>query len=207
MDIEDDTTSHVETLLESARNLIHFMKTKFWDGEERAVVLAFDEAHELAKTFPDEGSHFKAVREALRGVNLTGIFALCLSTTGKIQDFVLPPDEEKSARLYKRILFTLLPFCAQSFDIFVGNRVKEYANSLTFYAKIEMMCMFGRALYVFSLPQLSIFEISSPLRWGSRYLYGTSQDQKDMVEFAASKLLGKGRIPDTLTSSEKFGTT
>ena len=77
------------------------MKTNFWDGEQRAVVLAFDEAHELAKMFPDQGSHFKAAREALRGISFTGIFALCLSTTGKIQDFVLPPDEEKSARLYK----------------------------------------------------------------------------------------------------------
>jgi hypothetical protein len=147
-----------ETLFESARNFINFMKTNFWNGEERAVVLAFDEAHELAKTFPDKGSHFMAVREALRGVSLTGIFALCLSTTGKIQDFVLPPDDEKSARLYKRILFALLPFCAQSFDIFVGNRVKEYANSIAFYATIEMMSMLGRALCVFSPYQLFILK-------------------------------------------------
>jgi hypothetical protein len=133
------------------------MKTNFWDGEQRAVVLAFDEAHELAKTFPDEGSHFKAVREALRSVSLTGIFALCLSTTGNIQDPVMPPDEDKSGRLYKRILFELLPFCAQSFDVFAGNRVKEYGHSLAFYATIEMMCMLGRALYVFSPPILLIF--------------------------------------------------
>jgi hypothetical protein len=206
VDKEDDITPQGETLLESAQNFIDFMKAKFWDGEPCAVVLAFDEAHELAKTFPDKGSHFKAIREALRGVSATGIFALCLSTTGKIQDFVLPPDEEKSARLYRRILFALLPFCAQSFDIFVGNRVKEYANSLAFYATIEMMSMLGRALYVFSHPKLLILK-SPRSRWGSRYLYGTSQDQKNMVEFAASKLLGKGRIPDTLTSSEKFGTT
>ena len=82
------------------------------------IILAFDEAHTLTNR-EETGyitSNFSVLRHVFRALYRFPLFALFLSTTGKISQFT-SPDEDTSKRIMIRDLILIQPFTDLGFDM------------------------------------------------------------------------------------------
>ncbi|KZV65247.1 hypothetical protein PENSPDRAFT_614293 [Peniophora sp. CONT] len=89
--------------------------------EEPFIILAFDEAHTLTQSGSDSdgvtgaSSPFTHLRRALRTVG-SGVFAVFLSTTGKITQFTSPRELDPSNRVSSGAYNLVPPFTALGWD-------------------------------------------------------------------------------------------
>ena len=84
------------------------------------IILAFDEAHTLTnreETGYATWSNFSVLSHVLRALYRFPFFALFLSTTGKISQFI-SPDEDTSKRIIIGDLILIQPFTDLGFDTF-----------------------------------------------------------------------------------------
>ena len=82
------------------------------------IILAFDEAHTLTnreETGYATWSNFSVLRHVLRALYRFPLFALFLSTTGKISQFT-SSDEDTSKRIIVDDLILIQPFTDLGFD-------------------------------------------------------------------------------------------
>lgn len=110
------------------------------------VYLAFDEAHSLSRpdaqpTAPTILSPFSHLRKILRSCRDLPLFAIFLSTTGKITQFVLPKEDDDSDRLQSGELVLIPPFCALGWDQcaapFPTDQMDlSYVSSLAYKARL-----------------------------------------------------------------------
>jgi hypothetical protein len=92
---------------------------------------------------------FSQHRRVLQGSRTFPVFALFLSTTGKIHDPTPPPKNDSSDRLRDLTLRLLSPFSTLGFDQMV-NAHNLTVNSQNFgindVSKVGFMVLFGRPL-------------------------------------------------------------
>ncbi|KAF8326117.1 uncharacterized protein EI90DRAFT_3128266 [Cantharellus anzutake] len=116
------------------------------------LTLAFDEAHTLVPSNTGRGwSAFSSMRRALRGLRLFPIWTLFLSTTGKSDQFSLPPFLDPSSRIIQGELSSVKPFSALGFDR-MAMKFRE-GMTLNDVTKLPYRLSLGCPLYI--LPDLS----------------------------------------------------
>ena len=82
------------------------------------IIVPFDEAHTLTdreETGYAPWSNFSVLRHVFRALHRFPLFALFLSTTGKISQFI-SPDEDTSKRIIIGDLILIQPFTDLGFD-------------------------------------------------------------------------------------------
>jgi len=117
------------------------------------LFLAFDEAHTLSESFHDKESDsdwtpFASLRRALRSTRSFPIWSLFLSTTGKSDQFPPPPRLDKSGRIIRGELHSVIPYSALGFDQ-VARKGHENMT-LEDLVAIEFRLAMGRPLSVIS---------------------------------------------------------
>ncbi|KAF5371032.1 hypothetical protein D9757_010301 [Collybiopsis confluens] len=102
--------------------------TKNWKETSNVIIyLAFDEAHSLTRRMRDTGKGtetgadadpppFYYLRKVLRACRTLPLFTIFLSTTGRIDQFIPPKEDDDSARLQRGELRPIPPFCALGWD-------------------------------------------------------------------------------------------
>lgn len=104
------------------------------------VYLAFDEAHSPTRPDSEALSPSSHLRKILRSCRHLRLFAIFLSNTGKINQFVLPKEDDHSARLQSGLLRSIPPFCALGWDHgaapFPGQMKLSYVASLAYKARL-----------------------------------------------------------------------
>jgi hypothetical protein len=118
------------------------------------VILAFDEAHCLTPTETNKPtstifSRFSELRRALRTLQTLPLFALVLSTAGRIQTFLPSVGEDISTRIQLGELEICPPFTELGFDQMMsasGLIVAGGKTSIDQVASEKYMSMFGRPL-------------------------------------------------------------
>ena len=93
-------------------------KARKTEDDYPLIILAFDEAHTLTnreETGYATWSSFSVLRHVLRALFRFPLFALFLSTTGKISQFI-SPDEDTSKRIITGDLTLIQPFTDLGFD-------------------------------------------------------------------------------------------
>ncbi|KAF5366321.1 hypothetical protein D9757_012918 [Collybiopsis confluens] len=175
--------------------------TENWKETSDVVIyLAFDEAHSLTRRMRDTGTvadadppPFYYLRKVLRACRLLPLFAIFLSTTGRIDQFIPPKEDDDSARLQRGELRLIPPFCALGWDH--GALPFPAQMKLSSVASIEYKASLGRPLFAF------------------RYrtaLNLNDQDRKEIIEnivsFTAQKLIRRdtNHRPDRLTRDQEL---
>ncbi|THH21442.1 hypothetical protein EUX98_g8375, partial [Antrodiella citrinella] len=105
------------SVVDTANTLI-----QLWDVKDKSprkgeplLYMAFDEAHTLMG--PDDvASAFTHLRKILRSVRQFPLFAIFLSTTAQIPQFVPPKEDDSSARVQSGELSVIPPFCTLGWD-------------------------------------------------------------------------------------------
>lgn len=117
--------------------------------KEPVVYLAFDEAHFL--TTPDEqaagpkvASPFSHLRKILRSFRDLPLFAMFLSTTGKITQFNTPKEDDDSTRLQDGTLVVIPPFFALGWDQRAAPL--DVPMTLTYVSALPYKARLGRPL-------------------------------------------------------------
>ncbi|KAJ3001938.1 hypothetical protein NUW54_g6123 [Trametes sanguinea] len=90
---------------------------------------------------------FPDVRRALRLVRELPIFALFLSTVGKLEQFSPPPQLESSARLFRSQLVPYPPIVWTPFDVMAAHITDEKVWTLTEVASMYHIVHLGRPLF------------------------------------------------------------
>ncbi|KAI9566872.1 hypothetical protein HD554DRAFT_2174033 [Boletus coccyginus] len=144
---------------------------KAFQNPSSFVILSFDEMDTL-------GDNFLAFRRALRALIQQPVFSLFLSTVGHMYNIIRNPTVDPSARMVKRGR-VIPPFSELGFDHFAkctnlagGQDAMETDDILAHVSSTAQLVKFGRPL------------------WATRYDEGDLSVQADIIEFAASKLLG-----------------
>ncbi|KAM6504148.1 hypothetical protein JOM56_001091 [Amanita muscaria] len=168
------------------------LTTESLQSKPPLIILAYDEAHGLS--FPKNKDKLRAPtaysqhRRVLRRLRTLPIFALFLSTTGKVHDLTPPPEFDSSDRLRYLTLRLLAPFSALGFDQMVNApafKTNDQNLGINDVSKVGFMVRFGRPL------------------WGSRYANGSLETKGDIVGFARQKLM-HGEDLQTPSSSAKL---
>lgn len=129
------------------------LTTESLQSKPPLIILAYDEAHVLS--FPKNEKELRAPtaysqhRRVIRGLRKLPIFALFLSTTGKIQDLTPPPKIDSSDRLFKLILRLPTPFTALGFDqMFKAHAFTAPGQNfgINDVSRVGFMVLFGRPL-------------------------------------------------------------
>jgi hypothetical protein len=114
-----------------------------------ALIISFDEAHPLATTEKDDidglWSRFSELRRALRVIHSYPCFSVFLSTTGKINQFLPPPKNDKSNRVQEGLLSLMSPFCELGFDQLVKKAISGQ-TTLDEVSSLKFMTSLGRPL-------------------------------------------------------------
>ncbi|KAI9569482.1 hypothetical protein HD554DRAFT_2313539 [Boletus coccyginus] len=146
------------------------------------VILSFDEMDILKDNYLE-------FRRALRALIRQPVFSLFLSTAGHMYNTIRNPTVDPSARMV-RGGWVIPPFSELGFDHFAkhtnlagGQDAMETDDILAHVSSTAQLVKFGRPL------------------WATRYNEGDTSVQADIIEFAASKLLG-GIDPWGLASLE-----
>ncbi|KAF8345733.1 hypothetical protein F5887DRAFT_154644 [Amanita rubescens] len=143
------------------------------EGDYPLVILAFDEAHTLTdreETGYATWSNFSVLRHVFRSLYYFPLFALFLSTTGKISQFI-SPDEDTSRRIIIGELTLIQPFTDLGFD--------TIARQVALDGKWDLECV---------TTDSHIVHMGRPL-FGSRYDVGDGSIKNEIVMFAVGKLL------------------
>jgi hypothetical protein len=108
------------------------------------LILSFDKVHPLAEVQEDSmgwWSRFSELRRALRIIHVYPCFYLFLSTTGKVNQFMLQPRDDDSNRIQKGLVRVIPPFCELGFDqlaekVILGETTIDEVASLKFMATL-----------------------------------------------------------------------
>ncbi|KAI9057967.1 hypothetical protein FKP32DRAFT_1289000, partial [Trametes sanguinea] len=113
------------------------------------TVLYFDEAQLLTRsgTLDSQATLFPDVRRALRLVRTHPIFALFLSTVGKLEQFSPPSQLESSDRIVRLELVPLEPIVWTPFDVFARRITKDKVWTLAEVASTDHIAHLGRPLF------------------------------------------------------------
>ncbi|KIL64400.1 hypothetical protein M378DRAFT_163135 [Amanita muscaria Koide BX008] len=168
------------------------LTTESLQSKPPLIILAYDEAHGLSfpknEDKPRAPTAYSQHRRVLRRLRTLPIFALFLSTTGKVHDLTPPPEFDSSDRLRYLTLRLLAPFSALGFDQMAkapAFTTDDQNLGINDVSKVGFMVRFGRPL------------------WGSRYQSGSLDTKGDIVGFARQKLM-HGEDLKTLSSSVKL---
>ena len=141
---------------QSALNLIAILEpnmppaSEYMDSKPPVIILAYDEAHGMSVPKSDEPTDptvFTQHRRTIRGLRALPIFALFLSTTGKIHDLTPPPKFDASDRHRKSTLRLLPPFSRLGFDQVVRAHASDVNDfGINDVSKVAFMVRFGRPL-------------------------------------------------------------
>lgn len=148
------------SVIQMAHNLIDNWckdksKGKAKSNLDPIAYLAFDEAHTLTRPNTDMAdmivlSPFSHLWKILRSCRELPLFAVFLSTTGKINQFVLPKEDDDSAWLQHGALWLIPPFCALGWDhgaaLFPVSPMR-----LSDVASLDFKAHLGHPLWVFPL--------------------------------------------------------
>ena len=114
------------------------------------ILLVFDEARTISAICTDNQlgpwSHFSELGRALRYLKLNPIFALFLSTTGKLDQFGGGQTGETSLRVEKEILRVVNPFYDFSYNLFASPISANSSHILVDLTKNEHIVKYGRPL-------------------------------------------------------------
>jgi hypothetical protein len=145
-DVEGNTVQH--DLKEAIRKLMEYL-TKDFDvlkDYQPLLILSWDEAHPLAITETDSidglWSRFSELRRALRVIHSYPCFSLFLSTTGRLNQFMPPPQNDESNRRQLGLLGLMAPFCELGFDQLAekaisGRTTLDEVSSLKFMTSLS----------------------------------------------------------------------
>jgi hypothetical protein len=147
----------LSSIFQAANDLLRFLDPNFTleDDESKTpplVLFAFDEAHALSypetgKGMPASPTAFSEMRRAIRQMNPYPVFALFLSTTGKIHDFTPPPKDDPSQRLTMEQYSLIPPFTELGFDQMVkADDIKIDNLYIDDLSRLGYMVKFGRPL-------------------------------------------------------------
>ncbi|KAM6499182.1 hypothetical protein JOM56_004690, partial [Amanita muscaria] len=179
-------------LIESlkARKSLSAVK-KVYGKTDPLVILAFDEAHTL--TWPAAlaltkrkatgyatWSNYSVLRHVLRALHSFPLFALFLSMTGNISQFI-SPNEDTSGRIIISDLKLIQPYTDLGFDTLANKVVLDGHWNLERVTEDLHIVHMGRPLF------------------GSRYDAGDPSVQEAIVTFAVGKLLNADPSTQNLT--------
>ncbi|OBZ69296.1 hypothetical protein A0H81_10923 [Grifola frondosa] len=134
----------------AARELVKALRG---DDKSRklALVITFDEAHTLSETKHSNSrgrwSYFSEVRRVLRSLKGERLFALFLSTTGKLAQFVPAREYDSSARVVNGVFTIPVPFTDTGFDQFVVEIEVDGSFTLEQATQVAHMVTYGRPLF------------------------------------------------------------
>lgn len=117
------------------------------------MVLAFDEAHTL--TEPKEvdvenlWSRFSEFQCALCMLNSLPVFSLFISTTMKVQGFILPQHQGTSNRIQCGTLVPILPFTETGFNQLAKGLLDGLNKTIYEVVQLQFMSMLGQPLLRF----------------------------------------------------------
>lgn len=113
------------------------------------VILAFDEAHVLVKKFgtANSWSHFSELRRVIRDLRECPVFAVFLTTTGKVYPFTPAPRHDNSGRVQRGHFVLPAPFTELGFDQ-LAEKVSDGSATLDQVSNVGFMAKLGRPLYV-----------------------------------------------------------
>ncbi|KAF8323573.1 hypothetical protein F5887DRAFT_1208074 [Amanita rubescens] len=149
------------------------VKEKATEDDYPLVILAFDEAHTLTnrnETGYATWSNLSVLRHVFRALDHFPLFALFLSTTGKISQFISPGDDT-SKRIILGELTLIQPFTDLGFDTLAKQVALDGNWDLERVTADSHIVYMGRPLF------------------GSRYYAGDSSVREDILTFAVGKLL------------------
>ncbi|KAF5341557.1 hypothetical protein D9757_014561 [Collybiopsis confluens] len=179
--------------------------TENWNETSNVVIyLAFDEAHSLTRRMRDTGKVTEIgadadppplyyLRKVLRACRLLPLFAIFLSTTGRIDQFIPPKEDDDSARLQSGELRLIPPFCALGWDH--GALPVPAKMKLSSVASIEYKASLGRPLFAFRYR--TALNLNDPDR---------KEIIDNIVSFTAQKLIRRdtNHRPDRLTRDQEL---
>ncbi|KAI9070181.1 hypothetical protein FKP32DRAFT_1670559 [Trametes sanguinea] len=153
------------------------------------VILYFDEAQLLTTRGTGKSgiALFPDVRRALRLVRELPIFALFLSTVGKLEQFSPPPQLESSARLFRSQLVPYPPIVWTPFDVMAARITNEKVWTLTEVASTYHIVHLGRPLF--------------PAMYDAALAQGDKMVSNWIIRFACQKLL-KTEPPAKLSNQQ-----
>ncbi|KAF9220454.1 hypothetical protein BS17DRAFT_882413 [Gyrodon lividus] len=145
------------------------------DREWPFVIVSFDEIHTLAQVRSNQDflfSIYGEVRRGLRPLANLPFFALFLTTTGKLEAIMPPPERDLSSRIQHGGNSLIPSFFDLGFDQ-VAKKVNVHSGRVTLssVSSEDQLCTYGRPL------------------WGTRYEIEAKEVKNDIISFAASKLL------------------
>ncbi|KAI9066890.1 hypothetical protein FKP32DRAFT_324631 [Trametes sanguinea] len=153
------------------------------------VILCFDEAQLLTGGARRHSgmSLFSDVRHALRLVSQLPIFALFLSTVGKLEQFSPPPPLKGSARVFQRQLVPYPPITWAPIDALAARITNNKVWTLTEVASTYHIAHLGRPLF--------------PAMYDAALAAGDDTVNNWIIEFACQKLL-KAQPPADLSNQQ-----
>ena len=114
------------------------------------ILLVCDEAHTISAICTDEQSgswsHFSELRRALRSLERNPLFAIFLSTTGKLDQFEGGQTGETSLRVEKQLLRVANPFYDFCYNLFSSPISADSSHILVDLTKDEHIVKYGRPL-------------------------------------------------------------
>ncbi|KAH9846272.1 hypothetical protein C2E23DRAFT_683962, partial [Lenzites betulinus] len=151
MTVVDDHGTHIN-LVTAAEALVAYISTtrkkSFASNSGLDVILYFDEAQHLTKSSAGSSgpTFFIHVRSALRLVRKLPIFALFLSTTGKLEQFSAPAQLDASDRMLRLQLLPFKPIVWTPLDIMAQRITKNKVWTLREVASTYHIVHLGRPL-------------------------------------------------------------
>ncbi|KAF8319201.1 hypothetical protein F5887DRAFT_378307 [Amanita rubescens] len=147
------------------------------------VILTFDEAHTLANREETTWSNLSVLRHVFRALYRFPLFALFLSTTGRIWQFT-SPDEDTSTRIFLRNLKLIQPFIDLGFDMLAKKVALNGKWDLEHVTRDSHIVHMGRPLF------------------GSRWDAGDVPVRANIVTFAVGKLLNANPSTEYFTEDQ-----
>ncbi|THH14260.1 hypothetical protein EW146_g6062 [Bondarzewia mesenterica] len=183
-------------------------KLKPANFEEPLFILAFDEAHTLTtQTHLRWWSMLTELRRALRalsqGSKPAPVFAIFLSTTGKVSQFTSASEDDPSHCLVIGVFSLIPPFTDLGFDQFALEEHSFWEGcTLLDVASNEHMARLGRPLFATRYdpqPQVPTVKDAADARENQ-----IQEVRQKIVDFAAEKLVGKDPYRTDLTEEQKL---
>ncbi|KAG6882552.1 hypothetical protein C0993_010130, partial [Termitomyces sp. T159_Od127] len=144
------------------------------DNGYDTVIFSFDEIHGLSKPLKDQPGQnvFHCLPRALNTINeIKSLVSVFLTTASVVHDYAPPTYLDPSLRVKDRKSMPI-PFYSYWFRPTSNQESEKDIHYLRDMVSVEWMCQFGRPLF------------------GTRYNEGGDSERRDIVKFAATKLLG-----------------
>ena len=130
-----------------AKTLIKRLHPSNKPKDQPILSLAFDEAHTLTgQSASHPLSPFYLLRRVLRSCRELSLFAIFLSTTGEITQFVPPKEQDPSTRMQEGLLLSIPPFCTLGWDQCRAEPPCEDKMDLPYVSSLAYKARLGRPL-------------------------------------------------------------